>query len=276
MDFENLLLQWNGFERNMSDSLQELRKSNDFLDVTLICQEQKLIPAHKVVLAASSSWFYNVLKQNPHQYPLLYLRGVSHDNLQALLHYMYVGEVTINQENVGSFLSVAQDLGVKGLSLKDGMPESISDKKQLVERGQEVELPTCHTLPCDENNTLYPINCHGNDEEEVEFSQFTFDEENNGAPISYVKEILDGPKTIEEMHGVVRPCMKVIFIDDDGHKAWKCLFCEKVSKRKATIERHIEAKHKKPSGLICPVCSEIHANRHALKIHFEEKHREKE
>jgi len=256
MEFENLLLQWNGFERNVSNSFQELRKSNDFLDITLICQEQKLIPAHKVVLAASSSWFYHVLKQNTHQHPLLYLRGVSHDNMQALLHYMYVGEVTINQENVGSFLSVAQDLGVKGLSLKDGKHESISDEKQLVERGQEVELSTCHNLSCDENNMSCPIkNCHGNNEEEVEFSQFTFDKENNDAPISFVKEILDGPKTIEEMHDVVKQCMGPIFLDDDGHRAWKCLFCEKVSKRKSTIERHIEAKHRKPSGLICPVSS---------------------
>ena len=53
---------------------------------------------------------------NPHQHPLLYLKGVDFPNLQSVLNFMYHGEVNIAQEELNSFLAVAEDLQVKGLT----------------------------------------------------------------------------------------------------------------------------------------------------------------
>ena len=53
---------------------------------------------------------------NPHQHPLLYLKGVDFPSLQSVLNFMYHGEVNIAQEELNSFLSVAEDLQVKGLT----------------------------------------------------------------------------------------------------------------------------------------------------------------
>merc|ERR1712106_123094 len=74
------------------------------------------IQAHKLILSACSPFFRTVLKQNPHQHPLLYLKGVEFTDLQSVLNFMYHGEVNVAQEELNSFLSVAEDLQVKGLT----------------------------------------------------------------------------------------------------------------------------------------------------------------
>ena len=72
-----------------------------------------------MIIAACSPFFKSILRRNPHQHPLLYLKGVLYDDLVSVLQFMYKGEVNIAQEQLNSFLAVAEDLQVKGLT-QDG------------------------------------------------------------------------------------------------------------------------------------------------------------
>jgi len=112
---EKYCLRWNDFESNISTAFRELREEKDFFDVTLACDD-KQVQAHKVILSACSPFFRSVLRRNPHQHPLLYLRGVKYNELVNVLNFMYQGEVNIAQEELTEFLSVADDLRVKGLA----------------------------------------------------------------------------------------------------------------------------------------------------------------
>jgi len=112
---EKFRLQWNDFESNISVAFRELREEKDFFDVTLACDDSQ-IQAHKVILSACSPFFRGVLKKNPHQHPLLYLKGVKYKELLSVLNFMYMGEVNVAQEELNSFLAVAEDLRVKGLT----------------------------------------------------------------------------------------------------------------------------------------------------------------
>ena len=47
---------------------------------------------------------------------LIYLRGVRHADLVSVLEFMYCGSVNVAQEDLNSFLAVAEDLKVKGLT----------------------------------------------------------------------------------------------------------------------------------------------------------------
>ena len=47
---------------------------------------------------------------------LIYLRGVRHADLVSVLEFMYSGEVNVSQEDLNSFLAVAEDLRVRGLT----------------------------------------------------------------------------------------------------------------------------------------------------------------
>jgi len=115
---EKFCLQWNDFEKNISVAFRDIREEKDFFDCTLSCGTRQ-IQAHKLVLAACSTFFRSILKQNPHQHPLLYLKGVKFSDLQSVLDFMYHGEVNVAQVELNSFLAVAEDLQVKGLTQKN-------------------------------------------------------------------------------------------------------------------------------------------------------------
>jgi len=119
MSSEKFCLRWNDFESNISVAFRELREDKDFFDVTLACDDEQ-ISAHKVILSACSPFFRNILRRNPHQHPLLYLKGVKFTDLQAVLNFMYNGEVNVAQEELNSFLAVAEELRVKGLTQNQG------------------------------------------------------------------------------------------------------------------------------------------------------------
>jgi len=112
---EKYCLRWNDFESNISTAFRELRDEKDFFDVTLACDDNQ-VQAHKVILSACSPFFRSILRRNPHQHPLLYLRGVKYSELVNVLNFMYQGEVNVAQEELNDFLGVAEDLRVKGLT----------------------------------------------------------------------------------------------------------------------------------------------------------------
>merc|ERR1712106_832630 len=123
MSAEKFCLRWNDFETNISVAFKEIREEKDFFDVTLACDDSQ-IQAHKVILSACSPFFRNVLRRNPHQHPLLYLKGVKYKDILAVLNFMYMGEVNVAQEELNSFLSVAEDLRVKGLTQNNSSAET--------------------------------------------------------------------------------------------------------------------------------------------------------
>ena len=78
---EKLCLQWNDFQDNIKSTFGNLREDNDFVDVTLACEDGQQVEAHKVILAASSPFFRRLLARNRHMHPLIYMRGVKSDDL---------------------------------------------------------------------------------------------------------------------------------------------------------------------------------------------------
>ena len=151
---EKFCLRWNDFESNISSAFSELREDKDFFDVTLVCDEDQ-IQAHKVILSACSPFFRSVLKRNRHEHPLLYMKGTKYVDIVSVLNFMYHGEVNVAQEELNSFLAVAEDLKVKGLTQNDSKKSSKSSNlppsethrfktKEQIER-QEFHSPSLPT-----------------------------------------------------------------------------------------------------------------------------------
>ena len=112
---EKLCLQWNDFQENIKSAFGNLREEKDFADVTLACEDGQQVEAHKVILAAFSPFFRRLLGRNKHMHPLIYMRGVKSDDLLAIVDFLYCGEANIFQENLDSFLAMAEELQLKGL-----------------------------------------------------------------------------------------------------------------------------------------------------------------
>ena len=124
---EKLCLKWNDFQENVNSAFGNLREDNAFADVTLACEDGQQIEAHKVILAASSPFFQNLLKRNKHPHPLICMRGIKFENLSAIVDFLYCGEANVYQENLDSFLAIAEELKLKGLM---GQTEDVEEKAE--------------------------------------------------------------------------------------------------------------------------------------------------
>ena len=64
--------------------------------------------AHKIVLAASLSFFNKVLRVNPHPHPLIYVPDITLDSLNSIIELLYSGQVIVSEDNLESFLEAAR------------------------------------------------------------------------------------------------------------------------------------------------------------------------
>ena len=129
MSSEKFCLKWNDFESNITSAFREIKEEKDFFDVTIACGDDQ-VQAHKVILSACSPFFKNLLRRNQHPHPLLYLKGISFSGIQSVLNFMYHGEANIAQEDLNTFLSVAEELKVKGLTQNQSQQGSSSKPTQ--------------------------------------------------------------------------------------------------------------------------------------------------
>ena len=95
------------------DLLKNLYNTNKYSDVTLVCDENKHLQAHKFVLSACSPIFENILDNTDQAKSFIYLRGVKYEEISSILQFIYLGETTFYQDRMNELLSVAQDLMVK-------------------------------------------------------------------------------------------------------------------------------------------------------------------
>ena len=135
---EKFSLKWNDFQSNVSRTFSQLRSEEEFFDVSLVSDDQKMMSAHKLVLSASSPYFKHILTTNKHSHPLLCLEGVSSQNLNFVLDYIYQGEVQIFQEQLDEFLKIAQKYQLEGLTAQE--EEEIKAEESVLEAmaGEEV------------------------------------------------------------------------------------------------------------------------------------------
>ena len=65
-------------------------------DVTLAAGG-KYFSAHKLVLSTCSDFFEEMFEKTPCKHPVIVLKDIDATNMEALLSYMYLGEVSFNR-----------------------------------------------------------------------------------------------------------------------------------------------------------------------------------
>ena len=126
---ESLVLQNSEFAENHVDYYRELMEYKEMTDITLACDDDSSIEAHKFILCASSPFFKNIIRNSRHQSPYVYLKGIKIEDLQALITFMYTGETKIKANEIKRFLTTAHELKVAGL-IKN-MEEGVGDKVRI-------------------------------------------------------------------------------------------------------------------------------------------------
>ena len=112
---ENYCLRWNEFEKKYAESFRHLRDNEHFTDVTLTTEGHS-VKAHRVILSACSTYFHAILNSMaPWQHPVLMLQEVKPQDLNALMDFIYFGQVHMSQDSLPTFLKIAERLKIKGL-----------------------------------------------------------------------------------------------------------------------------------------------------------------
>ena len=85
---EKLCLQWNVFRKNVTSAFGRLREDNDFFDVTLVSEDGKQVEAHRIVLASSSPFFMELLRNHKRASPLIFMKGAKYEDLLAIVDFL--------------------------------------------------------------------------------------------------------------------------------------------------------------------------------------------
>ena len=134
---EKIVLAGDDFGNDLMYFFKELANDEDFTNVTLVTDGGRTIKAHKVVLSAFSPFFKNLLVNNVHQHPLLYLRGVQHEDLRAILDFIYLGQTKVEMNKVDQFINLATDLQIKGLRADPGLSDETNKSKVMEDVGED-------------------------------------------------------------------------------------------------------------------------------------------
>ncbi|XP_068208250.1 zinc finger and BTB domain-containing protein 14-like isoform X2 [Palaemon carinicauda] len=113
-----LSLKWNNHKITFCEILRTLREKSNYTDAT-IAVEGKFYPVHKLVLSTCSEYFEDIFARTPCKSPVIVLKDVRSQDMDALLDYMYLGEVNVNQNDLASLLKTAECLRIRGLAVPD-------------------------------------------------------------------------------------------------------------------------------------------------------------
>ncbi|XP_063372303.1 protein bric-a-brac 2-like isoform X2 [Cydia amplana] len=115
---QQFCVRWNSYHTNLQAVFPRLLLTEQFADVTLACESRQL-RCHKLVLSACSAYLERLLLNNPCKHPIVLMRDMRFSEMQALVDFMYKGEVNVTQEELPSLLKSAEALQIRGLCSSD-------------------------------------------------------------------------------------------------------------------------------------------------------------
>ena len=197
-------------------------------------------------MAYSSPFFQKLLRRNKYPHPLIYMRGVKFEALLAIVDFLYCGEADVFQENLDSFLAIAEELQLKGLmgttderyeDVKyEGKAPQFYAGTKLQKTSSNRETSSTKIIRTDDNTAVAIPGRFSGDIHQLE---------------EMVKSMMEKS---ENKYA-------------NGHcKADRCKVCGKEGMGSA-IKDHIEANHIEGIVLPCNLCEKTFRTRNALRRH---------
>ena len=238
---ENLFLQWKDFKENVNSAFGRLRNDREFTDVTLASEDGQQMEAHKVILAASSPFFGEILQKNRHPHPLIYLKGIQSKHMLTALDFLYFGQANVLEEDLESFLAITEDLRLKGFTEQKQIPiNKVVDEKGKYDKDASEENTKKSSQP--------PSSPNQQDRSKLQALQEKVNAmmEKTDNPVFTGTQVSDGTSNEE--------------------KVYICKMCGKEG-RVTQISNHIETNHLQGISIPCALCGKVFTTRNALTIH---------
>ena len=248
---EKFCLKWNDFQQNIVSSYQDLRKDSDFCDVTLVCEDNQQLVAHKIVLVACSPFFSSVLKRNKYSHPMIYMRGIKANDLVAIVDFIYLGEANIYQDDLDNFLAFDDDLQLKGL---------LKAKNDTEDEDQEKRKEPKHLKPRRNHILIQGDKFHQSPaSEEIQINTVDTYEDKIIIPVDTDKLHVPIDTNKEDLKAQLDSMMVKA---EDGETKWICTICGKAAKgrdwgiAKFNMRKHIET-HMEGLSYPCNQCGKV-------------------
>ena len=254
----------------LSGFLSSLRTSNQFADVTLICDGHRTVRAHKAVLSACSPVLASIFRStDDNEDAIINLDGVEHTDLETLLDFVYLGQSLVEKEeeselntiakiiNINCFLEsmpllrdgkLKEDKIMYEYEIKDEIPYDVAEDKSFDWRRDSI----------DENNGMKCSKCEKC-------------YQTKGGLRSHFENVHNGRKwTCEkcDMKFTSNDHKKIHIQTKHEGLYFQCSQCDATFGTKAALKTHVKGKH---LGMKykCPVCSKEFVQNGVLKIHLE-------
>jgi len=244
---EQYNLSWKNFRECTTSTFRDLLSVQEFSDVTLVCDDDKQVFAHKVILSACSPFFRRILLNNPHQHPLIYLTGVSKHFLTSMVAFMYLGQTNVAQEDLTGFMAAASKFQIKGLSEE----KETGDRRTAAKSPQVVDPQVFLPFPVGSK----PVKMEDDFVDDCEVGE---EEEGYEGPVE-PGGLLEEPQSLEDLTPRTKwnivPIMDErgkwgIFGDDADYESFRkddnmyaCDHCHFSTKNKSNLKAHRNAKH---------------------------------
>ena len=258
-------------EDHSTDLLEKITsffKENVLTDVTLVCEDHTKVEAHKVILGAVSPTFREMLCSNHHSHPLIFLKGVSGNELKPLLDFIYFGKTSIQQDSLEEFMKIGKSFEVSGLG-------NTSDKNVKNEREElGVEGNETMVFPCEfcdfktkdiEDLNLHKMSDHPNtdNDDDMDVNRGEMDKNNDQVlacvQCSYIAKSQKDLKFHNKYFHV------------EGR--FKCDICENSYSQEASLRLHHKVKHTSGTQrLKCDLCELSYTRVDSLREHVMTKH----
>ena len=258
------------------DHIQQSYLNEVEKDVTLVCDDS-ILEVHKVILTAFSSVFRDVFSATDSDD--IFLPGVRYDDLNLLLQFLYLGEVSVNKDQAEKMLEIGRFLDIKQLEqFKDFektheelMQETIQQETSVEDIAEEIFSDSSTVLEEDVLNTK-------------EFE--------NSFSMKQQKDSLE-----EKIPGKTCPDCGKTFITGQSlnthynsvHRGIKltCKFCHANYTSKQNLKKHIERKHdgteeffedqfiedlEKVDVVTCQMCGSLFSDIQSMQNHFAAAH----
>ena len=110
-------LENHNFDLLSGKAFRSLYENSTLADVTLVSEDNKMFPVHKVIISTASKVIRELLTNNrgPHHFVRLDITSLT---LKAILRFIYTGKCQVEKDNIPQFMNDAKSLKITGINSK--------------------------------------------------------------------------------------------------------------------------------------------------------------
>ena len=269
-------LQWDSHTAHVRSLLQDLMITNNFSDVTLVCEDLTMLRAHRNILSAGSQVLKDIFLfedkiQLGGKQSVIHLRGFNHTVMQAILEYIYLGKTAIPIDGTNDFLLAAKGLGLRDCI--DKRTRKYDVDPNITSNGQNLNSFDVHQMETDIKTKL-PEN-HVNIKENITTTPKKLDKSRQ-ITIGF-NEAISNFKIKDEVAIATVSDELDLHIDSENEGVHNqsnlnhnCSICDKTFKNAVCLKNHEKDVHGvSRKRIFCPHCEYTCFQQRIMKSHID-------